>query len=96
MRDYWKTKGIFFPGPYLATNTNAVKKEGECVANDPSLETGSPASSEHAKTEKHDNDILNQTPATADTVHSISLILLSERFRELTRHQVHQRAIDQR
>lgn len=52
----------------LTTNTEAVDKEGNGVADDPAVEGQTPRGSEHDKTEGHDDSILNETKTTANPV----------------------------
>jgi hypothetical protein len=50
----------------LATDTNPIEKKRPGVADNPAIEIAAPGCCEHDETEKHDNGVLNQTPATAN------------------------------
>lgn len=52
----------------LATDTQRVEEQGPGIANDPALESKAPRGSEHEKTNKHDDGILDQAPATTNPV----------------------------
>lgn len=50
----------------LTTNTDTVDEETPSVTDDPAILSHTPGGSQHNKTEKHDDSILDQTPATAN------------------------------
>jgi hypothetical protein len=54
----WKKEGF----------THTVEEERPGVEDDPALEGCTPTSSEHDKTEEHDNSVLDETPTTTDPV----------------------------
>lgn len=78
-RDLARSSGVLHGGGgshwVFSTNTDAVEHQGESVADDPSVQRNTPGSSEHEKTAKHDQGVLNETPSTTDTV-GISFILV--------------------
>ena len=66
----------------LATDTDTIHEERPSVADNPSVQVGAPRSSKHDQTEEHDEGILAQTPATADTARKVSLIGFSRQREE--------------
>jgi hypothetical protein len=52
----------------LASDTDTVEEESPDVADDPSVLSDTPGGSEHEKTDKHDNSVLDKTEATAEPV----------------------------
>lgn len=52
----------------FTTNTNRVEEERPGIADDPTLQRKTPRSSKHDQTNKHDDGVLNETPATTDPV----------------------------
>lgn len=52
----------------FTTNTNRVEEERPGIANDPALQRKTPGSGKHDQTDKHDDGVLNETPATTDPV----------------------------
>jgi hypothetical protein len=52
----------------FTTDTNGIEEERPSVADYPSIERGSPGSSEHDETDKHDDGVLNETPSATNGV----------------------------
>jgi hypothetical protein len=71
-RDFARSGGVLHCGGgrhwVFPTNTDAVEHQRESVADDPSVQRDTPGSSEHEKTAKHNQSILDETPSTTDTV----------------------------
>lgn len=59
----------------FTTNTNRVEEERPSIADDPALESKTPGSGKHEETNKHDDGILNETPATTNPVTNNLLFL---------------------
>lgn len=55
----------------LTTNTDTVDEETPSITDNPAILGHTPGGSQHDKTEKHDNGVLNQTPSTAKPIHSL-------------------------
>ena len=62
-RDFARSGGVLHGGGsshgVFSTNTDAVEHQGEGVADDPSVQGDTPRSSEHEKTTKHNQGVLN-------------------------------------
>lgn len=56
----------------LTTDTDGVEEERPHVTDNPTVLGKTPSGSKHDKTDEHDDGVLNQTPATTDTVVPIS------------------------
>ena len=68
--DFARANGVLHAGccchGVFTTDTNAVKEKGPCVADDPTVQGGTPSTDQHDETEKHDGCILDQTPSTTE------------------------------
>lgn len=63
----------------LASDTQAVEKQRPSIANNPALEGQTPTGCKHEQTDKHDEGILNKTPATTNPVtENLYAILVSK------------------
>ena len=52
----------------FTTDTNGVEEQRPGVTDDPTVLGETPSGSQHEQTDKHNSSILNETPATTDTV----------------------------
>lgn len=52
----------------FTTNTDRVEEERPGIADDPALKSKTPGSGKHEETDKHDDGVLDETPATTDPV----------------------------
>ena len=50
----------------FTTNANTVEEERPCVADDPTVESGTPGTDKHDETKEHDGGVLDQTPSTTE------------------------------
>lgn len=68
--DFARANGVLHAGccrhGVFTTNTNAVEEKGPCVADDPTVQSGTPSADKHDETKKHDGCILDQTPSTTE------------------------------
>lgn len=56
----------------LTTDTDGVEEQRPHVTDNPAVLGNTPRGSKHDQTDEHDDSILNETPATTDTIISIS------------------------
>ena len=65
--DFARANGVLHAGCcchwVFPTNTNPVEKERPRVADDPTVEGGTPSADKHDETQEHDGGILDQTPS---------------------------------
>lgn len=52
----------------LASNTKTVEEQRPGIADDPALESQTPAGRQHKQTDKHDESILDKTPTTTNPI----------------------------